>query len=300
MDQFYTIIPLNVGILDLGKDHVLGDEYSADDRIEFAQISFLIQGNGKKVLVDLGCKTLEYSNEMFRRFGFFRTMPDGSTPDDIRQPEGNVLDQLARMGIGPEEITDVIFTHLHADHHGMDSAKDGGMCEDFPNAVFHISKKGWDFNLSQRVDDHWNSYLDWGFGDCMLRKQAEGRMIAHDDVQIATGLDVVYLGGHSPCSQGVRVVTSDGTILIGSDDFYQYQLLEKGIIGRLYTTMDKMIESNGLLADLAISGMVIVPVHDSTVCDLYKQYGEDWVKQAKMLSYRAGMGFRSVRPRRSC
>lgn len=300
MHQFYNVIPLNVGVLYLGKDHVLGDEYSAGDRIEFAQISFLIQGNGKNVLVDLGCKTLKYSNDMFSRYGFFRTMSDGSKPDDIRQPEGNVLDQLAGLGVKPEDITDVIFTHLHADHHGMDNAKDGGMCEDFPNAVFHISKTGWDYNVNKRVDGHWDSYLDWGFGDCMLRKQEEGKMVAHDDAEIAPGLDVVYLGGHSPCSQGVRIVTKDGAILIGSDDFYQYELMVQGIIGRLFTTRDKMIETNGMLADLGISGVAIVPVHDTTVCNLYKQYGEGWVKHAKMLSYRAGMGFRSVWPKPSC
>lgn len=293
-DIKYSIIPFNVGVLSLGEDHVLGDEYNKDNRIEFAQVSFLIQGGGRNVLVDLGCKTLEYSNAMFRKYGFFRTMPDGSTPDDITQPDGNVFDNLTRVGLAPEDITDIIFTHCHADHHGMDDAKDGGACEDFPNAVFHLSKRGWDYNVAQRENGHWNSYIDWGFADCMSRKMNEGKAIAHDDAEIAPGLNTVYLGGHAICSQGVRIETSDGVVVIGSDDFYQYRLMEKGIIARLFTTREKLIETNGMLADMAINGAVILPVHDSTLYKLYKTYGENWLKEAKALSYKAGKGFRSI------
>lgn len=299
-DNLYKIIPLDVGILSLGKDHVIGDEYSKDERIQFACVSFLIQGNGKNILVDLGPKTLEYTNDMFRRYGFFRTMADGSTPDDVVQRSGNVLDQIAKLGLKPEDITDIIFTHLHADHHGMDDAKDGGECEDFPNAVFHISKTGWDYNVAQRKDDHWNSYLDWGFGDCMVRKMGEGKMIAHDNARIAPGVDTIYLGGHAICSQGIRVETKDGVVIIGSDDFYQYNLMESGTIARLFTTRDRLIETNGMLADWAITGAIIVPVHDPVVFDLYKKYGDEWLKQAAVLGGKAARGFRERWPKRSC
>ncbi len=287
----YQVTPLDVGRLWLGLDHVLGDDYSADERIEFAIISFLIQGNGRNVLVDLGPKTLDYCNAMFRRFGFFRTMPDGSTPDDIVQEHGNVFAWLERLGLKPEDISDIIFTHLHSDHHGMDDAKDGGACEDFPNALFHISEAGWDFNVERRVDGHWNSYLDWGFGDCMLRKQQQGKMIAHDNAVIAPGLETIYLGGHSECSQAVRVETEFGTVIIGGDDFYQYELMEKGITARLHTTPDRLIRSNARLAQWAIEGATIVPVHDPTVVRLYSTCADGWLQGARVLSLKAAEGF---------
>lgn len=299
-DEFYKVIPLDVGILSLGKDHVISDEYTKEDRIQFAIISFLIQGNGKNVLVDLGPKTLGYCNDMFQRFGFFRKMEDGSTPDDIVQKSGNVLDQLAGLGLKPEDITDVIFTHLHADHHGMDDAKDGGACEDFPNAVFHISKTGWDSNIEKRVDNHWNSYVDWGFGDCMMRKMEEGKMVARDNERIAPGLNTIYLGGHAVCSQAIRVETEQGVVIIGSDDFYQYNLMESGTIARLFTTRDRLIEVDGMLADWALSGAVIVPVHDPFVHELYANYGDNWLKEAGLFGYKAARGFRDRWPKRSC
>jgi len=296
----YRITPLDVGRVQLGLDHVLGDGYSADDRIEFALVSFLIRGGGKNVLVDLGPKTLDYTNAMFRTYGFLRTMPDGSTPDDIVQRQGNVFDGLARMGLEPAEVSDIIFTHLHADHHGMDDARDGGACEDFPNAVFHLSKAGWDYNVGRRKDGQWDSYLDWAFGDSIMRKMAEGKAIAHDNAEIAPGLSTIYLGGHAPCSQAVRVETGDSIVVIGSDDFYRYDLMEKGVIAKLFTTREKLIEADGMLADWAIGGATIIPVHDPTVLDLYETHCDAWINAAGALSRKAGEGFRRVWPASNC
>ena len=295
MADTYVVNPLDVGRCSLGKDHVLGDQYSVDDRIEFALISFLIRGSGRSVLVDLGPKTLDHCNRMFRKYGFFRTLPDGSTPDDITQGYGNVFEGLRRHGLSPADITDIIFTHLHADHHGVDDFSDGGACEDFPNAVFHISRMGWDYNVARRVDGRWNSYIDWAFGDCMLRKEAEGKMIAHDDAEIAPGLSSIYLGGHSECSQAVSVQTDEGPLIIGSDDFYQYELMERGVLARLFTTRERLAESNGRLAEWALEGATVVPVHDPTVVRLYHTCGEGWLKGARVLSLRAAEGFRRVR-----
>ena len=292
----WKITPLDVGSLSLAQSHVLADGSDPSVRIEFALVSFLLQSGGRNVLVDLGPKTLEYTNDMFRRYGFFRVLPDGTTPDDVVQKQGNVLDHLRRHNLTPGEITDIIFTHLHADHHGMDDATDGGACEDFPNAVFHISKVGWEHNISRRVDGQWHSYVDFAFGDCMMRKMVAGKMIPSDNSEIAPGLSTVYLGGHSECSQGVRVETANGIVIIGSDDFYHYKLMEAGVIGQLCTTRERMVESNGRLADWALDGATIVPVHDPTVTELYAVHGDDWLVHARALSLEAARGFRSVWP----
>lgn len=293
----WKITPLDVGRLWLAQNHLLVDGSGVDVRIEFALVAFLLQRDDRNVLVDLGPKTLVYANNMFRKFGLLRALPDGSTPDDIVQEEGNVFDQLARHGLAPADVSDIIFTHLHADHHGIDDASDGGACEDFSNAVFHLSRIGWDYNFACRVDGRWNSYLDHGFGDCMMRKLAEGKMMAHDNAEIASGLSTVYLGGHAECSQAVRIETAHGLVFIGSDDFYQYQLLKKGVIGQIRTTPERMVESNGRLADWALEGATIIPVHDPTVPRFYAAYGDDWLVEARALSLEAARGFRAVWPR---
>lgn len=287
----YSIKPLNVGSIWLGKDHVLGDEYPQDERIEFALISFLVQGCGRNVLVDLGPKTLDYCNAMFHRFGFLRTLPDGSRPDDLVQPEGNVFDGLKRHGLSADDITDIIFTHLHADHHGMDDATNGGACEDFRNAVFHISRAGWYFNVARRRDGHWNSYIDWGFADCMMCKLEHGKMVAEDNAEIAPGLNTIYLGGHEICSQAVRIETAHGPVVIGSDEVYSYDLLEKAVLARISTSPHYLRDADLLLAEMAASEATLLPVHDPVVLRLYQEYGESWLSEARDLSARAAKSF---------
>lgn len=286
------LTPMDVGLCHLGKDHVLGDEYDVNDRIPFTMYAYLIQTpDGRKVLVDLGPKTLGYTNDMLARYGFFRTMEDGSRPDDTVQNHGNTLDWLGRLGVRPEEITDVVFTHFHADHHGMDDARDGGMCEDFPNAVFHVSKTGWDFNVGQRVDGKWNSYIDWGFGDFLLRMEKEGRARFHDNAEIAEGVSTLYAGGHSICSQGVRVETDAGPLVITSDDVYHYSLMEQGVMARLFTTPEKLLDVTRMYARMVLDeGATLLPSHDPTVSDLYEA-GGDWKADARKLSLAAARGF---------
>lgn len=281
--SIYTIAPLNVGLCTLGKDHVLGDEYSPDDRLGFALISYLVRGDGRNVLVDLGPKTVAYTNDMFRRYGFLRTLPDGSTPDDIVQPEGNVFDGLALHGLSPQDVTDIVFTHLHADHHGLDDATDGGACEDFPNAVFHLSRTGWDYHLERRADGRWNSYIDWAFGDFLLRTAERGRLIAADDEAIAPGLATVYLGGHSVCSQGIRIETAQGTAFIAGDDCYHYDLLRKRIVARIHTSRERYVQVTETLAKWAAEGTIILPGHEPAVLDLYREHGDDWLAAAREL-----------------
>lgn len=286
---------MDVGLCHLGKDHVLGEEYDANDRIPFTMYSYLVQApDGRRVLVDLGPKTLGYTNDMLARYGFFRTMEDGSRPDDTVQRHGNAPDWLERLGIRPEEITDVAFTHLHADHHGMDDARDGGMCEDFPNAVFHVSNAGWDFNVGRRVDGKWNSYIDWGFGDFLLRMETEGRAKFEDNAAIADGVRTIYAGGHSECSQGVRVETAAGPVVITSDDVYHYSLMEQGVMARLFTTPERLRNVTRMYAKMVLEqGAILLPSHDPTVSELYHA-GGDWLSEARKRSVAAAEGFLSL------
>jgi len=83
----FRLIPLNTGECQLGKDHVLGEPYTSDERIAFTIYAFLADGGpGRRVLIDLGPVGLEYINAMFRRFKFFRELP--GDPDAIRQRRG--------------------------------------------------------------------------------------------------------------------------------------------------------------------------------------------------------------------
>ncbi len=296
-EDVWTLTPLHVGICGIGADHALGDGHSPDERLPFVIYSYLAQGpNGEVVLIDLGPKSLEYTNDMFRRHGFFRDLP--GRPDDVRQPHGTVFDHLARRGIPRERVSRIVFTHFHADHHGMHDAKDGGAAEDFPNAKLSVSRKGWDWNLARRKDGRWNSYLDWAFGDFLLRAERDGRLEPIDDGPILPGLEVMYLGGHSVCSRAVKVRTARGWAVITSDDVYRYDLLEKGVPGRLHTTPENLALATDRLVEAArASGGVLVPLHEPAVWEAVEAAGDAWLDRVRPLSDRAIAGYRARRDR---
>jgi glyoxylase-like metal-dependent hydrolase (beta-lactamase superfamily II) len=231
---------------------------------------------------------------MFRRYGFFRDMgaAEDRCPDDIVQPHGSVFAHLARLGIAPGEIDHIVFTHLHADHHGMDDATDGGAAEKFENATIHVSRTGWNDNLRKRVDGAWHSYVDFAFGDFLMRREKEGKVRFADDEEIFPGLRTIYLGGHSICSQGVVVDTPDGTAVIASDDVYLYRLLEKRILPAIRTSRENYWRAVDRLVETARKeDGVIIPVHDPLIWGAYEKAGTAWVQELRAISDRAVQGY---------
>jgi glyoxylase-like metal-dependent hydrolase (beta-lactamase superfamily II) len=295
----WKLTPLLVGLCSLGEDHVLGGGRTADRRIPFAIYAFLAEGpHGEVVLIDLGPKTLAYTNDMFRRYGFFRES-DGarSRPDDIVQPDGNVLDQLARRGIAPERVGQIIYSHLHADHHGMDDAKGPGAAADFPAAVLHVSKKGWLENLKRRKPGGgWGSYVDYAFSDFLLAMGEKGRCVFEDDALVLPGLRTRYLGGHAECSQAVIVDVPGGQAILSSDEVYRYDLLEQGLLARLFTTRERLLEATDLLTSLAMDREdVLVPSHDPAVAEAFRKAGGKWLEELGPRSYRAARAYKELR-----
>ncbi|HZD96413.1 MAG TPA: MBL fold metallo-hydrolase, partial [Candidatus Sulfotelmatobacter sp.] len=72
-------------------------------KLSIAMTVWLVRGNGRNILVDSG----------FYRPQFFKNWK----VDEFLKPS----DAVAMTGVKPEEITDVIITHMHWDHaDGMD------------------------------------------------------------------------------------------------------------------------------------------------------------------------------------
>lgn len=63
--------------------------------------------------------------------------------------ESTLLKSLKKAGLKPEDITDVLLTHLHFDHvGGAVSLKKGKYIPTFPNATYWSNKKHWDWAMN--------------------------------------------------------------------------------------------------------------------------------------------------------
>jgi glyoxylase-like metal-dependent hydrolase (beta-lactamase superfamily II) len=126
---------------------------------------------------------------------------------------GELINSLAALGVRPEHITDVVFTHLHFDHVGW-ASQDGAVV--FPNAAYRCDVRDWDhFRDNERV----KSTLD----------AIEQRLETWDTSgPLLPGLDVMTAPGHTPGS--TIVVMSSGTargMLLGDVVHCPVELLEE-------------------------------------------------------------------------
>ncbi len=121
---------------------------------------------------------------------------------------GSLGRSLSRLGISPEEITDVVLSHLHFDHVGWVS-KDG--LPYFPNATYRCERREADFFLGPAPHDETLPHLAWNtmpatkrFGPVMHRLEPwDG------DATIAEGVNACFSPGHTPGS--CIFVLSSGT-----------------------------------------------------------------------------------------
>ena len=60
--------------------------------------------------------------------------------------QGQLLKRLREMGISPEDISTVVFTHLHRDHIGWSVTEERGQKKaTFPRAKYLVPKEDWDY-----------------------------------------------------------------------------------------------------------------------------------------------------------
>ncbi len=90
----------------------------ADGRLEMGLGGYLVRTRGRTVLVDTGQGTVQ------------REHASG----------GRLLDSLRELGVGPDDVTDVVFTHLHWDHVGW-ATQHGAVT--FTNATYRVHVADW-------------------------------------------------------------------------------------------------------------------------------------------------------------
>ena len=104
-----------------------------DNRIPLAMRCLLLRGHGRTVLVDDGLGD-KYDEKFARIYAVDRAAHD-------------LLPSLAALGVRPEDVTDVLLTHLHFDHCGGSTRRDeaGRLVTTFPNAAYHVQRRHWDW-----------------------------------------------------------------------------------------------------------------------------------------------------------
>ena len=167
---------------------------------------------------------------------------------------------LKPLGIAPEQVTDVIITHMHWDH--VDGA------DLFPKAHIWIQKDEFEYytrEARRAGGDHKDS--EPGYVLAMIKLNSEGRvrLVDGDAKEIIPGVTVYTGGRHTFASQYVGVNTKAGRMIIASDNLYLYENLDKHL--PIAQTFDAKanLAAQDRMKKLAAHPRLIIPGHDPEV-----------------------------------
>jgi len=177
--------------------------YSADENnlIVLTLRSIIVETEGRKILVDTGWG--DKQDEKFFRHTY------------IHGGEG-LLGGLRNRGIEPEDITDVVLTHLHADHcgGGVVKSKEGAGFElTFPNAIYHVSRTQWEWAVRNNPREE-DAFLE----ENILPLGDSGHLnLVDEDCELFEGFSVRIFYGHTPGLM-IPVIKYKGKTLVYTGD----------------------------------------------------------------------------------
>jgi len=212
----------------------------ADGPIRMDYFFWLVRGGAQTILIDTG-----FAPEVGTRRG--RTC--------LVEP----LQALARLGVGPQDVSTVIVSHLHYDHIGNLAA--------FPDASVVVQRKELNFWASPAAAHlHFAQVVEPTELAVFESVIADGRLVIVDgDADIGDGVGVELVGGHSPGEQLVVVAGAEHPIVIASDALHLYEEMERDRPFALFSDLPEMYAAYGRLAELQASGAAIVAGHDPAV-----------------------------------
>jgi glyoxylase-like metal-dependent hydrolase (beta-lactamase superfamily II) len=221
---------------------VFDDDHAAPHPMDY--FMWLLRRGADVILVDTGYDAAE---------GARRARPILLDPGEA----------LAPFGLAPADVTTLICTHLHYDH--------AGGLHLFPNARIHLQA----------------AEMAYATGPCMchdalrmpytgdhvceaVRRLYAGQVVFHDgEAEVAEGVTVHRIGGHSRGLQAVRVRTEAGWLCLASDaaHFYENALAAKPF--PIVVDVEDMLAGFATLRRLASAPGLIVPGHDPLVRALF-------------------------------
>lgn len=181
---------------------------------------------------------------------------------------------LKACGIEPEQVENVIITHMHYDHAGNHGL--------FPNARFHVQDREMAY-CTGRCMCHGPLRHAYDAEDvaAMVRRVYQGRVQFHDgESEVAPGISVHLVGGHTNGLQMVRVRTRRGWVVLASDASHLYANMEGPRPFPVVYNVGDMLEAYGRARALAQSPEHVVPGHDPEVLKRYpspKDGFKDWI-----------------------
>jgi glyoxylase-like metal-dependent hydrolase (beta-lactamase superfamily II) len=164
----------------------------ARNRITMSARALLVRGEGRTILVDTG-----NGNKYDPKLRDIYRLDDTAT--DLER-------SLRAVGVAPEDVTDVVLTHLHFDHAGGATRRTpDGVEPAFPNARYYVQREHLAAALAPTERDRASFFSD----DVQPLIRSKQLFQVEGEQELFPGFRVITLSGHTTALQCPLI--SDGT-----------------------------------------------------------------------------------------
>ena len=225
--------------------------HPADDRNRIRMVTrcLLVRGEGRVIVIDTGLGG-DWSEKERAIYA-------------IENGEASIVPALARHGVPPESVTDVVLTHLHFDHvGGAVRREDGRFVPVFPRARYHTQRSQLDWAMEPTLRDR-RSFRP----DNFLTLRAEGLFrLAEGKAEILPGIHVAPTEGHTMGHQVVRIGEGRGAVVHCGDLIpTAAHVAEPWVMSFDLQPITSMKEKRDLLSRAESEGWILVMEHDPGV-----------------------------------
>lgn len=129
--------------------------------------------------------------------------------------EHSLLTSLQAHGFSPDDITDIIFTHLHFDHCGGTTTfdSDGALTHVFPKATYHVNKRHWETAVHPNAREK-ASFLP----ENIEPLKATNRLhLVDDNHAFEEGFETTVVNGHTIGQQLPVLTNGEETLVFVAD-----------------------------------------------------------------------------------
>ena len=222
--------------------------YPADEnnQCSWAMRSLLVIIGEQKILIDTGVGDKQ-GEKFLKNFGLFG--------DD------SLIASLKKVGFSPEDITDVVHTHLHFDHCGgtIKYNENKKLVPSFPNAKLWVGKKHWENAVNPNPRER-ASFLK----ENILPMKESGKLnFIEEEGELFPGFFVKFFEGHTAGQVVPHIKYNQKWLVYGGDLFPSFaHIYEPYIMGYDMCARETLADKQRFFADAIKNDYTIFFEHD--------------------------------------